>query len=493
MAECRKSLSPSHTDDGDLVSGIIAGIDLIEDKCRNLKYKRNIIVLSNATGHMDFNEKQIKSIVEKLKQRNTTLKILFVERYDGSEGVKSEWPNDFSTRERYESNKENLVALCDTLGGESVSGSCEEAIYSISIPRPKQVRPIKTFFGMLKLGNSDNFGNDRTINISVEVYPFVRKALPPSSTSYFQSEKGELRTVKYVRDYFIVNPDEPDEKQEIEKNELASGYRFGTEIVTFNEEDKIILKGVATSAGLEVIGFISSKKVPRWASMGYTDVLVARTDYIKDAIALSSFIHSLYETETIAIARYVPKNDSDIQIISLAPFFDVDFEALIVCQLPFEEDCRQFRFPSLLEVKNKMGEIISDGMQKRARYPSEQMDRVMEAYINKMDLMTADDGEEYMINEEVFNPAIHRIQQIIKECAISHDNENLPSMLPIFKKYSGPKESTLEDCVAEVEMMHELFEIEKVDRKKSKKNIEGNNNNLVAKENDLNLDDLLSL
>jgi ATP-dependent DNA helicase 2 subunit 2 len=492
LKDARQMLVPSNTDEGDIVSGLVAGIEMIEEHCRNLKYKRNITVITNATGNMDFNKEQMLSITEKLRGRDIILKVLFVERYDGSEGMQSEWLDD-SSQQLYESNRANLTALCEGLGEFSIAASCEEAIYSLSIPRPKEVRPIKTFYGVLKLGNSDKFGTEKTVSVSVEAYPCIRKAVPPSSSAYSQDENGELKAVKYVREYFIDNPDEPDEKQDVEREELANGYKYGTEIVTFSEDDKVILKGVATEAGMEIIGFISNNKVPRWAHLGHTDFLVATSGRLQDAVGLSSLIHSLYETETFAIARYVPKNDSDIQMILLAPYFDVGFEALIISQLPFEEDYRHFRFPGLLNITNKVGEPLQDGRQKRSRYPSEQMDRAMEAYINKMDLMTADDGEEYMPSDEIFNPVIHRIQQTVKDCAISNDSENLPPMLPILKKYREPKENMLEDCEAEVEMMRELFEIKKVERNRAKRIASDSANNLIAEQSELDLDDLLGL
>lgn len=492
LKDVLQEVTPSDTDDGDLGSAIQAAVDMIDEQCRHLKYKRNIIVISNGTGYVDFNPEKINAMTERMKSRDMVLKVLFVERNNGSEGLESEWMDEDS-KQLQENNRYQLTQLCDTLGEPSICASYEEAIYSLSIPRQKLVRPIKTFKGLLRLGNAEKFGVDRTLNISVEVYPCVRKALPPSSSACSQDEDGNLRAVKFVRDYFIDNPEEPDGKQEVDRENLSDGYKYGREIVTFNEEEKTMLRGTATEAGIEIIGFVSAKNVPRWCYLSHTDFVIAPYDHRQDAMALSAMIHSLYETESFGIARYVPKNDSDIQVVLLAPYFDVDFEALVISQLPFKEDYRSFRFPSLLNVVNKTGEPLAEGRQKRSRYPSDQMNRAMEAYITKMDLMHADNDEEYMPNDEVFNPVIHRIQQTIKECALSNDTENLTPLMPILKKYKRPKEDMLNDCDAEIDLMRELFEIRKVERKQIKRDAAVNNNNMVAEQTELDLEDLLSL
>ncbi len=84
--------------------------------------------------------------------------------------------------------------------------------------------------------------------------------------------------------------------------------------------------------------------------MGESCVTVAQDVNDKARMALSSLIHALHELESYAVARIVPKDDKDPQIILLAPYIEPNFEALVDIRLPFAEDVRMYRFPPLDKV-----------------------------------------------------------------------------------------------------------------------------------------------
>lgn len=172
-------------------------------------------------------------------------------------------------------------------------------------------------------------------------------------------------------------------------------------------------------------------------------------------MALSSFIHALYELETYAVARLVPKDGKSPVMVLLAPSISTDVECLYEVELPFAEDIRSYRFPALDKITTVSGKEL-----KQHRFlPSDDLMDAMSSYVDAMDLSsfgTDEEGyvfwfcaedrpqltigrnpSEYMPIEDTFSPALHRINHVIRTRAIYPDEE-LPPIQDILVKYSQP-------------------------------------------------------
>ena len=99
-------------------------------------------------------------------------------------------------------------------------------------------------------------------------------------------------------------------------------------------------------------------------------------------MALSSFIHALFEVESYAVARLVIKAEKDPQIILLAPSIEVDYECLFDVQLPFAEDLRSYKFPPLDRVVTVSGKVITQ----HRTIPNDALNSAMSDYVDRMDL-----------------------------------------------------------------------------------------------------------
>ena len=125
--------------------------------------------------------------------------------------------------------------------------------------------------------------------------------------------------------------------------------------------------------------------------MSKTNVIVAQRGNDMASLALSSFIHALYETATYAVARFVPKEKKEPVIVLLAPLIEANFESLIDFELPFAEDMRGYKFPPLDRKITVAGKTL---MQHRD-LPTPALMDAMSAYVDAMDLSTFgvdDDG-----------------------------------------------------------------------------------------------------
>lgn len=116
--------------------------------------------------------------------------------------------------------------------------------------------------------------------------------------------------------------------------------------------------------------------------MGESCITVAEATNDKARMALSSLIRSLHELESYAVARFVPKDGKDPQVILLAPMIEPDIEALIDVPLPFAEDVRLYRFPPLDRVITTSGATV----QTHRNLPSDDLIDAMSNYVDGMDL-----------------------------------------------------------------------------------------------------------
>ena len=116
--------------------------------------------------------------------------------------------------------------------------------------------------------------------------------------------------------------------------------------------------------------------------MTNSSVIVPQKGNAKAAMALSSFIHALWELESYAIARLVPKDDKDPLIVVLSPSIEGDFECLIEVELPFAEDVRTYRFAPL----DKVFTISGKELKEHRFLPKRELQDAMSDYVDAMDI-----------------------------------------------------------------------------------------------------------
>ena len=118
--------------------------------------------------------------------------------------------------------------------------------------------------------------------------------------------------------------------------------------------------------------------------LGQTYLIIAQKTNEKAILALSSFIHALYELDSYAVARLVTKDGREPQIVLLSPSIEPDYESLIETQLPFAEDVRSYQFPPLDKVITVSGKVLKE----HRNLPSEKLLQAMSEYVDSMDLST---------------------------------------------------------------------------------------------------------
>ncbi|VDN20033.1 unnamed protein product [Gongylonema pulchrum] len=124
------------------------------------------------------------------------------------------------------------------------------------------------------------------------------------------------------------------------KDEVIKGYKFGSTIVPFNEEDRKEYGWVKESRCFKLLQFTKR-------SQGYLNLLTFFA--LQDAcIAMSALVNAMIAEDTVALVRYVYNAASHPRIMALFPRRSKKgVEMFVGLTLPFYEDFRGVDFPPL--------------------------------------------------------------------------------------------------------------------------------------------------
>ncbi|KAH3036529.1 ATP-dependent DNA helicase II subunit 2 [Aspergillus fumigatus] len=455
-------VKPSETDKGDAISAIILAIQMIVTYCKKLKYKRKIVLVTNGQGWMS--NEDLDQITKKIKEDNIDLVVLGTDFDDPEYGFKEEGKDP-----RKAENEALLRGLVEDCNG--AFGTLEQAVSEMDIPRAKRVRTVATFKGFLQLGNPEEY--DTALRIPVERYYRTYVAKPPSASSFVlrsdvgaEGEQGEssqlpksppeggaLTSVRNLRTYEVPDENAPGGKFDVEREELAKGYEYGRTAVHISETDENITT-LETYAALELVGFIQTDKYDRYMHMSTTNIIIGQRGNDKASLALSSFIHALFELECYAVARLVVKENKPPVMVLLAPSIEPDYECLLEVQLPFAEDVRTYRFPPLDKVITVSGKVVTE----HRNLPNKDLLDAMSEYVDSMELVDTD---------ETGGPPHRRFilagiaSSAIRYRAIHPDDPVLPPSKNL-TKLSQPPQDLVEKSKAYLQKLMEAADVKKV-------------------------------
>lgn len=493
VRQLQAAIRPSNTDDRDAVSALILAINMVIKHCKQLKWKRKIVLVTNGSGPIDTDPDNAREISKKINSDGMELVVLGVDFDDADYGFKEEGKSPMKAH-----NEKFLRGLVEECGG--TFGTIAEAIDELDIPRLKITRPVHTFRGQLRLGDPTQY--DTALCIDVERYPRTMIRRPESASSFtLRSDLGgdsmassvtlaplddqlegsngnnPLTNVRNLYTYQINDPESEGGKRAVARDDLAKGYEYGRTAVHINESDENITK-LETEAAMEIIGFVSGSEVSRqfavrdahaklykferYILLEQSNIVIAQKTNEKAIIALSSLIHALYELGSCAIARVVKKDMAEPSLKILSPEVKPDYECLIENDLPFAEDVRSYRFPPLDKIVTVSGKIVTQ----HRNLPSDDLQSAMSEFVDKMDLSTFgtdENGEpaEYMPMEETFSPLYHRIEQAKRWRAL-HPMDPVPPIPEVLMKYSKPPEGLQNNVQSTLKRLIKAADVKKV-------------------------------
>ena len=357
------------------------------------------------------------------------------------------------------------------------------AIDQLHIPRLKETRPTPSYKGQLTLGDLEKYA--ATLSIDVERYPCTMLAKPPTASAFaIRTDLGamsgpsaqssatitgedhpmsDLSAVRNQRVYQVDNQDEPGTKKNVEMDELERGYEYGRTAVHISESDMNVVK-LETQQSLQIVGFVKAEEFERYLPMSRSNFIVPQKANQPAQLGLSSFIHALYEAECYAVARMVTKEPKPPSLLLLVPRIELEWEALVDVELPFEEDMRRYKFPPLDRKLTVHGKMITE----HRDLPKQDLMKAMSDFVDAMDLSKFgrdEDGneEEYAKPEDTFSPLVHRINHIIRWRATHPDpTVEIPNPPDILKKYSVPPAELIAQAQQELRTLTTAADVKKV-------------------------------
>ncbi|KAI9795201.1 MAG: ATP-dependent DNA helicase II subunit 2 [Peltula sp. TS41687] len=476
LVKLREDIQVSGTKEGDAISALVIAIDMIGSYCKKNKWRRRIVLITDGRGLMD--DDGIGDIVTKIKDEGIEVIVLGIDFDDPEFGVKEE--DKDPEKANHEQLLKNFIENC-----EGIFGTMAQAVSELGIPRVKIVNSQPNFKGWMTLGDPES---STSMRIEVHRYPRIFIAKAPSASSFValqDAKKGEASTessatiiadgtadpetgltvVRSNRTYQVEDARAAGGKREVDRNELAKGYEYGRTAVHISESDENVTT-LETKASLEIMGFLPRNKYERYMSLSTSCIIIAQKANEKAGMALSSFIHALFELDSCAIARLVPKDDKPPVIVLLAPSIEVDFECLVDVQLPFAEDVRPYRFPPLDRILTVSGKTVTE----HRNLPNAQLRQAMSDYVDQMDLSEFgidDEGKrtEYMAMEDTYSPLLHRIDQAVRWRAI-HPSEHIPPVPEVLTRYSKPPLELEQKARPQLEKLIAAADVKKVPPKR---------------------------
>ena len=112
-------------------------------------------------------------------------------------------------------------------------------------------------------------------------------------------------------------------------------------------DDEASLRFSGGPRALQCICFVRMKDVRLGYAMSEADLLVSRPDCEYSVAALSAFAKAMLKKERVMLARYVRITNAEPHIVALWPAGGVSNYYFICQQLPFKQDVRIWRFPTL--------------------------------------------------------------------------------------------------------------------------------------------------
>ncbi|KAL9961622.1 hypothetical protein ACROYT_G030604 [Oculina patagonica] len=439
----------------DFIDAIVVGMDLLRAQTKG-KCEKKIYLFSDLNS--PFGNDQLEAITDGLKSMEIHLTLIGPDLHDdanedGSNDMDESGPSTSAADYRKERTPQQVAGencmrqLLEALDGETYSFS--HVLPMLSFFQTRSVKQVTVFRGPLEIGSQ--------LKINVYGYNRVKEEKLASwkklSAVSQMSPNPESMEVQMQRSHHLNDEDDT----EVDKENVAQGYRYGKTLVPLTKIDKDSMK-LPTERCLSVLCFTSNENVKRYQYIGENVIaFVPQPGDQHAAVALSAFINGMYELNTVAIVRYCRAKNAAPKLGFLSPHIKQDYECLLFTALPFLEDLRQFAFAPLNE--NKKWE------------PSGEQQDAVDNLITAMDLTDAqrdEDGQpiEALKCKTTFNPVRQRVFQCIQHRALNPDDPSLPDLEPVIASYLEPSAEFKARCAPECSKVKDMFRLEKIEKKK---------------------------
>lgn len=337
--------------------------------------QKRIILVSNFLGECQpVDEAFMSAIIEKINQVDAKLQVMSLDMQC----------LDAAAHVQKNANTDVLAKLLQQIrhSVHRITDSAEAA----AMLRTKEVGSTASFTGALEIGSQ--------MKIFVKMSKKVSQERLPSTSKYSDKAFGNpeaSHAVQPDREYKL----ERDPDIIIEADERVKGHQYGSQTVVIPDETMKMLSFRAEK-GLKLMGFLrmDDATIRRHHYMKEVWALVAAKDDERSCLALSALVQALLNhPDQAAVVRVVIRDNQSVQVCAARPLPAIPGHApcLLLNSLPFQEDMRQFPFPSFADSKYA---------------PNREQLRVARDLVSSLDLTSS--FPEQLRPETTANPLLHR-------------------------------------------------------------------------------------
>uniref|UniRef100_A0A1B6HY89 Ku domain-containing protein n=1 Tax=Homalodisca liturata TaxID=320908 RepID=A0A1B6HY89_9HEMI len=405
----------------DWLDGLIVAVNLLKHETEGRKFtSQKIVMLSNFATCLQ-SQDHVEVVIETLKDMQINLVVIGPDIDD-----------DLSSEETKSNIQQKGEVLIGRIVDEVDGVICGFAEAMLQLDHfQKFVGKAAPWYCNLDIGEE--------ISIPITGY---KKFAPKKMLTW---KKKSIENTPVIEETVFLLGDE-----EVDKADVIHGYLFGRTVVPISGEDKISM-AIKTQKCFDVIGFTKKQNVPRHMFMGDSAHYIVPRKGIKGAqIAVTALVQALLEESMVAIVRKVYSKNSAPKIGALIPTCEDEFYFFYYVQLPYAEDERVVKLPSLSKVQLSQDQLDAVGQ-----------------LIDDMDLTQLDEDEDPY--SQLINPAVEHLNNMVVFKALYPDSK-LPSELSVnIKKMLQPKPEILEKASTSLDKIRTLFKLKEIEQKSYRK------------------------
>ena len=348
---------------GDLCDGIIVASDALFRKTDKRKYKRRLVVFTDAQHEINVDESQLMMVVEGLKKLECTLTVIGLDfvnsaefdkpateddaaggddggnggamEGDGSdddeeeegdddeeEGSEADDSDDETEEERKarikDENEKLLISLAKLTGGKVIAASTLQQVLDSTRGKriPKSTRR-KVEFNIapglsIQARYSLMLSRANIKSLKREVVLVDDEGNPKKNSLNEEMMAGVEGETSH---WDIDNPD-----LEVPADKRTKAYKYGADLIPVGAWDETALK-FPSPVSISILGYMPQDSIPRYLRIG-DPYAVTGEDSRRSAVAISALAQAMHKEGQAAICKFVKTKDGDPLLAALFPLVE---------------------------------------------------------------------------------------------------------------------------------------------------------------------------
>ncbi|KAM3728946.1 X-ray repair cross-complementing protein [Dirofilaria immitis] len=428
-----KEIKPSKSTNGDFLAALIVALDYMRNHLENHPKSnitaRNILLITNLFGFDEnMDDECIKTVINSVKGLEINFNVIgpsideVILNEESDVKPMKKLPNAMESF-KMEPAECTLADILRQTNGVAYSFAEALPVLQRFVPRKVSLRGQKFY---LELGIDVKLPLQMYKKIQLNDFKFGTEKLASTSGVRLKRKtiyEKEIKDEEVEDDMSTMNAGRSDNLSQMSDSkilaeETVKGYKFGTTIVPYNEEDQKEYGWKQENRCLQLIQFAKRSQILEHYLMdGGTFYFIPPALDKNACIAISALVNAMIAEDSVALTRFVYNAASLPRIMGLFPRRSKKgVDMFVGIHLPFYEDFRGLDFPSL---------------DSPASEPKHDHLDAMYALVEAMDLTKAhfnsETGqyEESLRPRDVPNPKLQSVCKAMKHRAL-HPNTPLP-------------------------------------------------------------------